>query len=97
MTCEPLSPFRLNGSLRLTRHGFNVDTNFSNALDGLIMVDLRQTDAAVLAKSWDGKRRRSSAPGTGWWTRTTRTAAGTPLTRRCNRPVIPLQHASDRL
>jgi len=30
--------------------GFNVDPSFSNAVDGLIMVDLRQTDAAVLAK-----------------------------------------------
>jgi len=28
--------------------GFNVDRKFSNVLDGLIVVDLRQTDAAVL-------------------------------------------------
>jgi putative hemolysin len=37
---------RLGGRLL----GFNVDPSFSNAIDGLIMVDLRQTDAAVLAK-----------------------------------------------
>jgi putative hemolysin len=30
--------------------GFNVDRNFSNALDGLVMVDLRQTEPAVLEK-----------------------------------------------
>lgn len=30
--------------------GFNIDEAFNNALDGLIMVDLRQTDARVLAK-----------------------------------------------
>ncbi|WP_172600332.1 lysophospholipid acyltransferase family protein [Sulfurivermis fontis] len=30
--------------------GFNVDEAFNNALDGLIMVDLRQTDGKVLAK-----------------------------------------------
>jgi hypothetical protein len=28
--------------------GFNVDRNFSNVLDGLVVVDLRQTEAAVL-------------------------------------------------
>jgi putative hemolysin len=28
--------------------GFNVDRKFSNVLDGLVVVDLRQTDAAVL-------------------------------------------------
>jgi hypothetical protein len=30
--------------------GFNVDRKFSNALDGLIVVDLRQTDATVLER-----------------------------------------------
>lgn len=30
--------------------GFNVDRKFSNALDGLIVVDLRQTDSAVLER-----------------------------------------------
>jgi putative hemolysin len=30
--------------------GFSVDRNFSNTLDGLIVVDLRQTDAAVLER-----------------------------------------------
>lgn len=30
--------------------GFNVDPSFSNAIDGLIVVDLRQTDGAVLAR-----------------------------------------------
>jgi len=30
--------------------GFNVDADFSNVLDGLIMVDLLETDAKVLAK-----------------------------------------------
>ena len=30
--------------------GFNVDRKFSNALDGLMMVDLRQTDTAVLER-----------------------------------------------
>lgn len=30
--------------------GFNVDRKFSNVLDGLIVVDLRQTDAAVLER-----------------------------------------------
>ncbi|HEX5514895.1 MAG TPA: GNAT family N-acyltransferase, partial [Gammaproteobacteria bacterium] len=30
--------------------GFNVDAAFANALDGLIMVDLAQTDPAVLAR-----------------------------------------------
>lgn len=28
--------------------GFNVDRKFSNVLDGLVVVDLRQTDPAVL-------------------------------------------------
>jgi hypothetical protein len=28
--------------------GFNVDRKFSNVLDGLVVVDLRQTDAGVL-------------------------------------------------
>lgn len=30
--------------------GFNVDANFSNALDGLILVDLRRTDAPLLER-----------------------------------------------
>jgi putative hemolysin len=30
--------------------GFNVDRNFSNVLDGLVVVDLRQTEPAVLAR-----------------------------------------------
>lgn len=30
--------------------GFNVDRKFSNVLDGLVVVDLRQTDAAVLER-----------------------------------------------
>jgi hypothetical protein len=30
--------------------GFNVDRKFSNVLDGLIVVDLRQTDPAVLER-----------------------------------------------
>jgi hypothetical protein len=30
--------------------GFSVDRKFSNALDGLMLVDLRQTDAAVLER-----------------------------------------------
>ena len=37
---------RLGGKLL----GFNVDPKFSNALDGLIMVDLRQTPAAILQR-----------------------------------------------
>lgn len=37
---------RLGGKLL----GFNIDPKFSNALDGLIMVDLRQTPAAVLQR-----------------------------------------------
>jgi hypothetical protein len=28
--------------------GFNVDRKFSNVLDGLVVVDLRQTDSTVL-------------------------------------------------
>ena len=30
--------------------GFNVDRNFSNVLDGLVVVDLRQTEPAVLER-----------------------------------------------
>jgi hypothetical protein len=30
--------------------GFNVDRKFSNVLDGLMVVDLRQTDPAVLER-----------------------------------------------
>jgi len=30
--------------------GFNVDPNFSEALDGLVLVDLRETDSAVLER-----------------------------------------------
>jgi hypothetical protein len=30
--------------------GFNVDRKFSNVLDGLVVVDLRQTEAAVLER-----------------------------------------------
>jgi hypothetical protein len=30
--------------------GFNVDRKFSNVLDGLVVVDLRQTDPAVLER-----------------------------------------------
>ena len=30
--------------------GFNVDPKFSDALDGLILVDLRKTDANLLAR-----------------------------------------------
>ena len=37
---------RLGGKLL----GFNVDARFSNALDGLIMVDLRQTPTAILQR-----------------------------------------------
>jgi len=45
-------PVLLRQYLKLGGHilGFNVDQAFNNALDGLIMVDLRQTDAKVLAK-----------------------------------------------
>lgn len=45
-------PVLLRQYLKLGGHilGFNVDDQFNNALDGLIMVDLRQTDAKVLAK-----------------------------------------------
>lgn len=37
---------RLNGSIL----AFNVDTRFANVLDGLILVDLRETDPRILAK-----------------------------------------------
>jgi hypothetical protein len=30
--------------------GFNVDRKFSNVLDGLVVVDLRKTEAAVLER-----------------------------------------------
>ena len=30
--------------------GFNVDRKFSNVLDGLVVVDLRQTESAVLER-----------------------------------------------
>jgi hypothetical protein len=30
--------------------GFNVDTNFSNVLDALVLVDLAQTDPKILAR-----------------------------------------------
>jgi hypothetical protein len=30
--------------------GFNVDRNFSNVLDGLVVVDLRKTEPAVLER-----------------------------------------------
>ena len=30
--------------------GFSVDSKFSNALDGLIMVDLRKTDSSLLER-----------------------------------------------
>ena len=30
--------------------GFNVDKKFSNVLDGLVVVDLRQTEASVLER-----------------------------------------------
>ncbi len=45
-------PVLLRQYLKLGGHilGFNVDEAFNNALDGLIMVDLRQTDPKVLAK-----------------------------------------------
>lgn len=45
-------PVLLRQYLKLGGHilGFNVDQAFNNALDGLIMVDLRQTDAKVLAR-----------------------------------------------
>lgn len=45
-------PVLLRQYLKLGGHilGFNVDEQFNNALDGLIMVDLRHTDARVLAK-----------------------------------------------
>ncbi len=45
-------PVLLRQYLKLGGHilGFNVDDQFNDALDGLIMVDLRQTDAKVLAK-----------------------------------------------
>jgi hypothetical protein len=39
--------------------GFNVDRAFSNALDGLILVDLRETPAAISSRylGRDGLRR----------------------------------------
>ncbi len=45
-------PVLLRQYLKMGGHilGFNVDERFNNALDGLIMVDLRQTDPKVLAK-----------------------------------------------
>ncbi len=45
-------PVLLRQYLKLGGHilGFNVDEAFNNTLDGLIMVDLRQTDTKVLAK-----------------------------------------------
>ncbi len=45
-------PVLLRQYLKLGGHilGFNVDDQFNNALDGLIMVDLRKTDPKVLAK-----------------------------------------------
>jgi putative hemolysin len=39
--------------------GFSADENFSNALDGLIMVDLRSTDPAVLARYMGGDGARA--------------------------------------
>ena len=42
---------RLGGRLL----GFNVDRQFGDALDGLIMVDLREVEEAVLAR-YMGKR-----------------------------------------
>ena len=45
-------PVLLRQYLKLGGHilGFNVDDQFNNALDGLIMVDLRKTDPKVLTK-----------------------------------------------
>ena len=40
---------------------FHVDRRFADALDGLIVVDLRKTDARVL-RALHGQRRRGAIP-----------------------------------